>query len=142
MGNGCAAKTVSSEPVIRGDILAADGDWKAAEFLLDTGADRTVLSALLLAKLDLTPIETQQEYISGLGGAADSVIVETQIQSIREGGDPVIFRGHYAAATEVDALDISVLGRDVTDLFAVIVDRHGDIVCMLGQRHRYSIEQV
>src|SRR6185295_416541 len=103
-------------PVIRGDILAADGDWKAAEFLVDTGADRTVLSAPLLAKLNLAAIDTRED-ISGLGGAADSVIVETQIQFEREGGRQVIFRGHYAAVTEVTALDISVLGRDVMDLF-------------------------
>jgi hypothetical protein len=36
---------------------------------------------------------------------------------------------------------MSVLGRDITDLFAVIVDRVHDVVCLLGQRHRYSIEQ-
>jgi hypothetical protein len=33
----------------------------------------------------------------------------------------------------------SVLGRDITGLFAVIVDRPGDLVCLVGQRHRYSI---
>jgi hypothetical protein len=34
-----------------------------------------------------------------------------------------------------------VLGRDVSDLFTVIVDRPGNVVCLLGQRHRYTIEQ-
>lgn len=34
-----------------------------------------------------------------------------------------MFRGQYAAVTEVEALDISVLGRDITGLFAVIVDQ-------------------
>src|SRR5215471_11362957 len=29
-------------PVIRGEILAHDGSWQAIEFLVDTGADRTV----------------------------------------------------------------------------------------------------
>ena len=52
-----------------------------------------------------------------------------------------VFRGQFAAATEVDALDINVLGRDITGLFAVIVDQPGDVVCLLGQRHRYTIEQ-
>jgi hypothetical protein len=36
---------------------------------------------------------------------------------------------------------MSVLGGDITGLFAVIVDRPGDVVCLLGQRHRYTIEQ-
>jgi len=34
---------------------------------------------------------------------------------------------------------MSVLGRDILDLFAVIVDRPGDVVCLVGQRHRYQI---
>ncbi len=35
---------------------------------------------------------------------------------------------------------MSVLGRDITDLFAAIVDRPGNVVCLLGQNHRYKIE--
>jgi len=46
------------------------------------------------------------------------------------------------AVTAVDALDINVLGRDITGLFSVIVDQPGDVVCLLGQRHRYTIEQL
>ena len=41
----------------------------------------------------------------------------------------------------VEALDISVLGRDIIGLFAVIVDRPHDIVCLLRRRHRYRVEQ-
>ena len=52
-----------------------------------------------------------------------------------------MFRGQYAAVTAVEALDISVLGRDITGLFAVLVDQPGDVVCLLGQQHRYRIEQ-
>jgi len=52
-----------------------------------------------------------------------------------------VFRGQYAAVTGLEALDISVLGRDITGLFAVIVDRLQEVVCLLGQHHRYSIEQ-
>jgi hypothetical protein len=36
---------------------------------------------------------------------------------------------------------MSVLGRDITGLFAVIVDQPGNVVCLLRQRHRYMIEQ-
>ena len=38
-------------PVIRGEILTGGGSWQPAEFLVDTGADRTVFSAATL----LTP---------------------------------------------------------------------------------------
>lgn len=128
-------------PLIRGEALAFDGSWIQVPFLVDSGADRTVFSGALLAKLGLTPLAVQ-EGISGLGGAADSVVVETQIQFARETGGQVVFRGSYAAVTGIDTLDISVLGRDVMDLFAVIVDRPGDVVSLVGQRHRYTIEQI
>ena len=127
-------------PVISGEIRAADGSWEKSEFLVDTGADRTVLSAATLAKLGLQPLPIQ-EGISGLGGMAASVIVETQLRLTREDAGKVVFRGQYAAVTVLEALDISVLGRDITRLFAVIVDRLHDVVCLLGQRHRYTIEQ-
>jgi hypothetical protein len=53
-----------------------------------------------------------------------------------------VFRGSFAAFTALESLDMSVLGRDITNLFAVIVDRPRNLVCLLGQRHRYTIEQV
>ena len=127
-------------PVLRGEVLAGDGSWERVEFLVDTGADCTVFSTATLAKLGLQPLDTQ-DGISGLGGLTNSVIVETQIQLTRENSGKVLFRGRYAAVTSLDALDISVLGRDVMGLFAVIVDQPDGVVCMLGQRHCYTIEQ-
>lgn len=37
---------------------------------------------------------------------------------------------------------MSVLGRDVTNLFALIVDRPGDLVCLLAKQHSYVIQTV
>lgn len=85
-------------PVIRGEILASDGSWQRAEFLVDIGADRTVFSAPILSALRLQPRITE-ERIGGL------------------------------------------VGRDITNLFAVIVDQPGNVICLLGQRHRYVIVQ-
>jgi hypothetical protein len=110
------------------------------EFLVDTGADRTVLSAGLLDTLGAGPTAASGR-LSGVGGFAHFVEVETQVRLIRETGAPVSFRGQFAAVTQAEALDMSVLGRDITGLFAVIVDRPGDGVCLLAQRHRYRIEQ-
>ena len=45
-------------PVIRGEILAGNGSWVKAPFLVDTGADRTVFSAAILANLRLQPLAT------------------------------------------------------------------------------------
>jgi hypothetical protein len=49
-------------------------------------------------------------------------VIETRIRLTRENSGKVMFRGQYAAITTVEALDMSVLGRDVTNLFAVIID--------------------
>jgi hypothetical protein len=127
-------------PMISGEIRAADGTWEKSEFLVDTGADRTVFSAAILARLALQPL-VMPEGLSGVGGIAAAVIVATQVRLTREDAGKVMFRGQYAAVTELEALDISVLGRDITGLFAVIVDWPHDVVCLVGQRHRYTIEQ-
>lgn len=127
-------------PVISGEILGQNGSWESTEFLVDTGADRTVFTAATRTKLGLASLASQ-DGVGGLGGIAESVVVETQIRLTRETAGSVLFRGHYAAVTQVDALDIDVLGRDITGLFAVVVDQPGDVVCLLRQRHRYTIEQ-
>jgi hypothetical protein len=118
--------------------LAADGSWQGAEFLVDIAADRTVFSAEILIALGFEPISATY-YLGGVGGQAASVILQTQIRLTREQGGEVLFRGRYAAFTEVAALEMSVLGRDITNIFAVIADRPGDVVCLLGHRHRYQI---
>lgn len=125
-------------PIVTGEISAADGSWVKCPFLVDTGADRTVLTAAVLAQLGLHPI-TSDDGISGLGGRAESVVIETQIRLSRENSSKVLFRGQYAAVTEIKSLDTCVLGRDITGLFAVIIDQARNLVCMLSQRHHYTI---
>jgi hypothetical protein len=53
-------------PVIRGEILDGHDLLTAAEFLVDSGADRTVFSAPVLRALHLQPITTQED-VGGLG---------------------------------------------------------------------------
>jgi hypothetical protein len=127
-------------PVVRGEILANNGSWLSDEFLVDTGADCTVISALILEALRLPPALAQGR-LGGVGGVSESIVVETRIRFSRETGNKVTFRGQYAAFSQVELLDMCVLGRDVTDLLAVVVDRPNDVICLLGQRHRYTIER-
>jgi hypothetical protein len=47
-------------PVIRGEILGGNGLWNLAEFLLDTGADRTAFSVPVLTALRLRTVATQE----------------------------------------------------------------------------------
>lgn len=125
-------------PIIRGEVQAADGAWKQASFLIDTAADRTAFSADFLGILQLQAAYSPQA-LSGVGGVAASVVVNTKIRFFREDGAEALFKGTFAAFTELDALDMSVLGRDISDLFALIVDRPRNCVCLVGQQHDYVI---
>jgi hypothetical protein len=125
-------------PVIHGEVQASDGSWVLTPFLTDVGADCTVLCADTLAEPGL-PAVTHRGRLGGLGGVVAPVVVETTIQFTQTQGGEVTFRGQFSAVTDPEALDMNVLGRDITDLFAVIVDRPGDRVCLLRERHRYAI---
>ena len=77
--------------------------------------------------------------LAGVGGTFPTVDVEAEIRLLRDTGQQVVIRSRCAAATSPDALEMSVLGRDVMDFFALIVDWPGKVVCLIGQNHRYSI---
>jgi hypothetical protein len=125
-------------PVLRGSARAADGTWVSVPFLLDIGADRTVFSQGIYRELGIQPAGPAQN-LEGVGGMARSVILATSIRLVRESNAHVSFDGQFAAFTDPAALDMSVLGRDLTNLFAVIVDRPQDVVCLLSHKHRYVI---
>ncbi len=127
-------------PIIRAEILAGDGTWRAAEFLVDTGADRTLISANAFDSLDL-PSEPAVIQIGGVGGLIQSVMVTTEIRLCRDDGQTATFRGEFAACASYEALDMSVLGRDVLEMFALIADRPANVLAILGGRHSYEVRQ-
>jgi predicted aspartyl protease len=126
-------------PVMHGEIQTRTGDWITARFLVDTGADRTVFSANVLIDLGLPPFENDGA-ISGVGGEAASVLVRTEIRFEGPEGKASL-TGEFAAVTELEALDVSVLGRDILDLFSLLVDRPGNLVVLFGQQHQCTIER-
>jgi hypothetical protein len=128
-------------PVIRGEIAIGNGRWLSTWFLVDTGADCSVICADDLLRLGLTPRPSAAN-LAGVGGIAESVSVNTQIRLRCDDGSKASFRADFAACRDPESLDMSVLGRDITNLFAVIVDQPGATVCLVGQRHRYRIEAV
>jgi predicted aspartyl protease len=125
-------------PVMLAEVRAHNGSWVECRMLLDVGADRTVLSCDVFRELGINSATATQS-LEGVGGRAESVIVATQIRVQRENGSTILLNGPFAAFTDPAALDMSVLGRDVTNHFAVIVDRPQDVVCLIGGNHRYVI---
>ncbi|MGI9303659.1 MAG: hypothetical protein ACR2RB_13305 [Gammaproteobacteria bacterium] len=49
------------------------------------------------------------------------------------------FGQKYAACTDPEALDMSVLGRDILEMFALVVDRRTDLIAIIGGQHHYTI---
>jgi hypothetical protein len=127
-------------PVIHAEIQAWDGSWVKAPHLVDTGADRTVFSVDILQALRLQSA-VGEERLAGMGGEVNTIIVETRIRLTHENGGKIMLRGQYAAVTRAEALDMCVLGRDVMNLFSLIVDWPQRLVCLLGQHHQYMIIQ-
>jgi hypothetical protein len=125
-------------PVKRVEILAAAGVWAPAFFLVDTGADRSVFTAGLRELIGIAGTNSDSR-VGGVGGLQDAIEIAVRIRLTTDDGRKPIIRGSFAALTRDEALDINVLGRDVLDLFAVIVDRPGDTIAHIGQRHYYSI---
>ena len=114
------------------------GSGSEIQFLVDTGADRTVISAEAFELLKL-PYRVPIDRIGGIGGLADSVTIAAASAIARDDGKWVTFRGEYAACTNYEILDMSVLGRDILNLFAIIVHRDANVVTIIGQGHTYTI---
>src|SRR4051812_27897847 len=95
-------------PIFRGTVRASSGAMITAEFLADTGADRTVFSAAILHNLALSTLPADKQ-LGGVGGTAATVIVDTVIHLQRDDGGVAVFRGQFAAFTDPEALDMCVL---------------------------------
>lgn len=130
--DGVVRPTLPVELVTRGNNIIS------VRFLIDTGADRTVLSADVFKRLNLDSDAAKQN-LQGVGGQVQCVTVPLTLRMQRENGHWVTFDGQFAAFTDPAALDMSVLGRDITNMFALIVDRPQDAVFMITQRHSYTI---
>ena len=87
------------------------------------------------------PYRIPTDQIGGIGEFANSVTIAAELRLLRDDGNWVTFRGEYAACTDYEVLDMSVLGRDITNHFAVIVDRPANIVAIIGEAHKYTIHR-
>ena len=81
-------------------VLDVAGLSLPEDFLIDSGADRTVLSASLLTRLRLLMQSPPPERsLSGVGGSSAFVIVTTVVEFSREDGGTVRVRGEFAGFT-------------------------------------------
>jgi hypothetical protein len=130
-----------TRPIVRVKVFGADGRPVTDNFLVDSGADRTVFSAALMTRLGLSATSAPPGLtLSGIGGESAFVIVTTVLEFLREDGGPVRVRGEFTGFTDPTATDLSILGRDVLDHFDVLISRRHNEILLLAPRHRYRIE--
>jgi hypothetical protein len=117
----------ATRPVIEISVTVTNGDRQRDNFLIDTGADRTVFSADLLHRLGAAhQVLPNDRALFGVGGPSAFVLVDAVLQLVRDHGRPALIRGEFAAFTDPRATDLSILGRDVLDTFDVIISRRVD----------------
>lgn len=126
-------------PLLAAGILTERGEWRRFWMLVDTGADRSVLSADVWSALGNTAQEATVQ-LGGIGGIVDATRLHTTLRLQRNDGQFVTFRIELAVCLDERVLDMSVLGRDIIDMFALVADRESDVLTLLGGNHSYSIQ--
>ena len=126
--------------MIRIGVEAADGKIVEAEFLVDTGADRSVFDTPTLRQLHL-PHQSPPAGLDfqGIGGSSPFVVVSTVLHLQQDDGGTAKVRGQFGAFTDPRACDYPILGRDVLNHFDVIVSRRRNEVLLLAPKHNYTV---
>lgn len=127
-------------PIVRGRLSAIGGRLVADEFLVDVGADRSVFSAALLAKLDL-PVRQPSEDVGmfGAGGQSEFVLVNTLIELETTAGAPARIRGEFAAFAGPETLASACSAAMCLTFFDVIISRRKNEIAILAPNHQYRI---
>jgi Aspartyl protease len=132
-----------SRPMVQSRVGGAAGTAVVEYFLLDTGADSSVLSGGLFSRLGLPSIAPPHGLaFQGIGGTADFVLADAVLEFASEDGATARIRGQIAAFTDPTATDLSILGRDVLNHFDIILSRRNDEVLLLTPNHKYRIESI
>jgi hypothetical protein len=108
--------------------------------LVDSAADRTVLTYAVQADLQLPTVPPPPGLsFQGVGGTTPFIVVKTTLQFARTDGGPARFQGEFAVFTNPNALDMSILGRDVLNHLDVILSRRRNEVLLMAPPHQYTV---
>jgi hypothetical protein len=128
-------------PMAPADLRDRDGRTREVWFLVDTGADRTVLDFDTYLNLGLDSLPAAGFELEGVGGNTGSVVVRLPLQFLRDDGVFARFNADVLAFTEPTALGMNFLGRDILNYFAVVADYEGRTVCLVRGNHRCVIQE-
>ena len=127
-------------PVLECELLTGLGEWVEVTFLIDSGAEQTVISSDILRRIDV-PAQISLHSLVGIGAASQVLTASTKLRLKLDSNSTVTINGPFAGLPEGREGELSILGRDVLGNFAVILDRPGDAIALLHGRHRYSIHE-
>lgn len=127
-------------PVIDAAVQGPSGTLHTVMFLLDAGADRTVLDNTylpLLFPLALSSEETPE--LGGVGGKVECVFIRSRLAFASAEGRRITVQGPFGVFGEQGSSDVSILGRDVTNNFDVIYSYPTRQVILLAQPHGFDV---
>jgi hypothetical protein len=129
-----------TRPVVEANVIGDNGIPQEECFLVDCCADRTVLSAALLNRLQLpTQPAPSGVTLQGISGSTPYAVVTTVIELTRDDGGLASIRGSLAAFTDPLAADLSILGRDCLNNFDLILSWRRNEVLLLAPNHDYQV---
>jgi hypothetical protein len=128
-------------PVLTGAVRDDEGIVHPVPFLVDTGAELTVLSYDAVSLLEGDSIQASGYALESISGASASLRVATTVWFRNSIGQMIPFRGEFAGCADPLGMNMSLLGRDILREFALIVDRPRTVICLLTGRHTYSIQE-
>lgn len=125
-------------PTIPARLVVSDQAFAVA-FLVDTGADRTVLGSAFASILLPHERKSAESFVSA-GGTLSHFVADARIMLVDVDGRAVSFNVPCVVLSDAEQANTHLLGRDVLDYFAVICDRERDVVTLLRPPHTYSIQ--
>lgn len=110
---------------------------KAINFLVDTGASKTVIADkdAIFLKMDYEKLKKSPQRLTGMGGSVETYLLDDAVLIFKTDVDklefklPVLFLKHdLTSMKEEDRIKIlripSLLGRDIINRFKLIYNRH------------------
>jgi hypothetical protein len=128
-----------TRPLLAAALPAAGGQLFDTDFLVDSGADATVLCRQTLDAVQQASPPGGGATLAGVGGQVGCVVVQTTLHFTCEDGTVIRVHGSFAAFLAPDASDVDILGRDVLNNFDVILSYPRREVLLLAPNHSYQV---
>ena len=96
-----------TRPFVEIRLVASDGSVHSAQFLIDTGADRTVFTATLLDLLQPPLTPATEEAFAGVGGFTEYLVFDSVLEFATSSGTLLRVRGQFAGFVDPRAMDVA-----------------------------------